>query len=463
LILVSGGAEDGQIALGTISAALNDTDGSETLTMTISNIPVGAVLTDGTNTFTATTGNTSVNVTSWALTNISVTPVPNFSGTFNLTVTATSTETSGGSASSSTTLPITVYAVADTPSLAVQNTLVSVAAGSSATSVINVPIMASLKDTDGSETLTVVVSGFDTTLGNNASLFSAGTRTGSGTSATWTFTAADLVDLHMTLPAGYNNTGLVLTVSATSTESSNGATSTTASTITLYADDTTNTFTTGTSAANTINDSNTGHYISALGGNDTVNASGGNDKVLGGDGNDTINGGTGNDALFGEAGNDIIIGGTGTDYISGGAGNDTLTGSATAGSTSDTTVDVFAWTLVDAGSVGTPAVDTITDFVTNTSGTGDVIDLRDLLSGDVRGEGNTVGNLLSYIDIDTTVSGQTTIHISSSGGFSGGVYNSAVEDQTIVISNQNLATTLGTSSETQIIETLLQRGNLIVD
>jgi len=86
LILVSGGAEDGQIALGTISATLNDTDGSETLTMTISNIPVGAVLTDGTHTFTATIGNTSVNVTSWALTNISVTPVSNFAGTFNLPV-----------------------------------------------------------------------------------------------------------------------------------------------------------------------------------------------------------------------------------------------------------------------------------------------------------------------------------------------------------------------------------------
>jgi len=124
---------------------------------------------------------------------------------------------------------------------------------------------------------------------------------------------------------------------------------------------------------------------------------------------------------------------------------------------------VFAWTLADAGSVGAPAVDTITDFVTNTSGTGDVIDLRDLLSGDVRGAGNTVGNLLNYIDIDTSVAGQTTIHISSTGGFSSGVYNSSVEDQTIVISNQNLATTLGATSETQIIETLLQRGNLIVD
>ncbi len=53
---------------------LTDTDGSETLSLSISDVPVGATLTDGTNTFTATGSNTTVDVTNWILTNLSVTP-----------------------------------------------------------------------------------------------------------------------------------------------------------------------------------------------------------------------------------------------------------------------------------------------------------------------------------------------------------------------------------------------------
>ena len=51
----------------TISSALTDTDGSETLQLEISDVPVGATLTDGTQTFVASTGNTTVDVTSWSL------------------------------------------------------------------------------------------------------------------------------------------------------------------------------------------------------------------------------------------------------------------------------------------------------------------------------------------------------------------------------------------------------------
>ena len=49
--------------LPTIAGALTDTDGSETLALTISSIPVGAVLSDGTNTFTAVSGSTTATVT----------------------------------------------------------------------------------------------------------------------------------------------------------------------------------------------------------------------------------------------------------------------------------------------------------------------------------------------------------------------------------------------------------------
>jgi len=47
------GFEDASIPLSVIGAALQDTDGSETLNLSIGAIPVGATLTDGSNRFTA--------------------------------------------------------------------------------------------------------------------------------------------------------------------------------------------------------------------------------------------------------------------------------------------------------------------------------------------------------------------------------------------------------------------------
>jgi Ca2+-binding RTX toxin-like protein len=76
-----------------VAASLNDTDGSETLAVSVSAIPVGATLTDGHgNTFTSTTGHTSVDVTGWSLANLSVTPPQGFTGDFQLAVNATTTD-----------------------------------------------------------------------------------------------------------------------------------------------------------------------------------------------------------------------------------------------------------------------------------------------------------------------------------------------------------------------------------
>src|SRR6185503_14648290 len=60
------GNEDTAIALS-IDPALTDTDGSESLSVEIGGIPLGATLSDGSNSFTATPGNTSVDVTGWTL------------------------------------------------------------------------------------------------------------------------------------------------------------------------------------------------------------------------------------------------------------------------------------------------------------------------------------------------------------------------------------------------------------
>jgi hypothetical protein len=80
-----------------IPATLADTDGSESLSLQLRDVPVGAVISDGAHSFTATLGNTSVDITGWALDSLMITPDLNTTnGSYILTLDATSTETQGG-------------------------------------------------------------------------------------------------------------------------------------------------------------------------------------------------------------------------------------------------------------------------------------------------------------------------------------------------------------------------------
>jgi len=178
-------------------------------------------------------------------------------------------------------------------------------------------------------------------------------------------------------------------------------------------------------------------------GADTLNGTASADLLAGGNGVDTLNGGGGNDRLEGGAGNDVLSGGAGADVLYGGAGSDTLTGNAGA--------DVFAWRLADRGTPGAPPTDTITDF-SNAAG-GDVLDLRDLLVSE------NVGNLSNYLHF-TTSGGNTTISISTTGGFAGGFSSGAV-DQVIQLTGVDLVG--GFTSDAQVIADLLNRGKLLAD
>jgi hypothetical protein len=94
-----------------IAAGLTDTDGSETLSISVSGIPNGAILTDGVNRFTADEFNGSVDVSTWALNNLTFIAVPGFVGDLPLTVTATSTDhavLSTGAATDSKTVSQTI-------------------------------------------------------------------------------------------------------------------------------------------------------------------------------------------------------------------------------------------------------------------------------------------------------------------------------------------------------------------
>src|SRR5690606_5722849 len=76
-----------------IAAAL--TDGSETLSVTISSLLANMKLTDGVNTFTASNSITSVDVSTWNLSNLKLIVPARMSTTDVITVTAASTESDG--------------------------------------------------------------------------------------------------------------------------------------------------------------------------------------------------------------------------------------------------------------------------------------------------------------------------------------------------------------------------------
>ena len=193
--------------------------------------------------------------------------------------------------------------------------------------------------------------------------------------------------------------------------------------------------------------------LSGGAGSDQLYGDGGNDMLRGGDGDDTLDGGLGNDRFEGGAGSDSLSGGDGADNLSGGAGNDTLTGGLLS--------DTFEWTLADAGAKGTPAVDTITDFNTAAAPSGgDVLDLRDLLSGENHAIGT--GNLANFLHFEK-VGGDTKVHVSSSGGFGGG-FNAGAEDQTVILQGVDLYASVGVNAtDQQIIQDLLNKGKLITD
>ena len=145
-----------------------------------------------------------------------------------------------------------------------------------------------------------------------------------------------------------------------------------------------------------------------------------------------LRGGAGNDRINGDDGDDRIIGGAGDDSLVGGGG-----------------IDIFALESGDEGSVGTPAVDTIEDFAVGSGG--DVLDLSDMLQGE------NLATLDSFLNFSYDVgSGDTTISIDTGGG---GTFEVS---QQIVLTGVDL-TLGGTLTDQQILDNLINDGNLVVD
>ncbi|HYF85801.1 beta strand repeat-containing protein, partial [Azospirillum sp.] len=182
------GNEDTGIPL-TITPALTDLDGSESLTITISGIPAGASLSN-TAGDALVIGNGSITLTPAQLAGLKITPPLNSDVDFDLTVTATAKDGVAAPVSVAQTLRVTVNAVTDMPTLAVQ------AARGNEDSAIPLTISPALTDTDGSEALSVTIAGVPA-----AATLSAGTPiTQTDGTTTWTLTPAQLTGLTITPP-----------------------------------------------------------------------------------------------------------------------------------------------------------------------------------------------------------------------------------------------------------------------
>jgi len=205
------GAEDSAIQLD-IGVALNDIDGSETITdIKVSGVPTGTELSAGTD-----NGDGTWTLTTIDLAGLTVTPAPDSDADFTLSVSATSTEADGGSVTTVSSLDVTVTGIADQPTVTVAD------ATGTKDSAIALDITAALSDVDGSETITdVTISGVPA-----GAELSAGTDNGDGI---WTLTPANLAGLTVT-QAPDSDADFTLSVSAMSTEA-DGDTATTISSL----------------------------------------------------------------------------------------------------------------------------------------------------------------------------------------------------------------------------------------
>ena len=111
------GTEGTTITLGTLAATANslagDSDGIQSLA--VSGVPIGDTLSDGHgHSFTATAGHTSVDVTSWTLSSLTIKTTSDTD--FILTATATEVDGDGNTSTATTNEPVTVNPLAPTVS-----------------------------------------------------------------------------------------------------------------------------------------------------------------------------------------------------------------------------------------------------------------------------------------------------------------------------------------------------------
>jgi large repetitive protein len=126
--------------------------------------------------------------------------------------------------------------------------------------------------------------------------------------------------------------------------------------------------------------------------------------------------------------------------------------------------DTFVFSLSANGSAGAPHVETISAFNTNAGGSGgDVLNLADLLNGvSPSATAATLANYLHFTEVPNGSGGYTTtVHVNTSGAFSGG-YSAAADTLQIVLTNADLLHSAGSlQTDTQIIQNLINQHKLV--
>ncbi|MEL7429541.1 MAG: type I secretion C-terminal target domain-containing protein [Pseudomonadota bacterium] len=205
-----GGDEDTAIPVD-IGLALQDTNGTqgeqilEPVTVTVGN---GATLSAGTD-----IGGGVYELTLAELVGLTVTPALNDGSDIPITIQASTVEPANGDTAVSTfNGVISVNPAADAPALTVADST-----GDEDTAIALAGLSAALVDTDGSEVLSVTLSGLP-----DGSILSAGSNNGDGS---WTLTAAQLAGLALTPPPNFSG-DLALTLTGFTVEE-NGTTAST--------------------------------------------------------------------------------------------------------------------------------------------------------------------------------------------------------------------------------------------
>jgi hypothetical protein len=121
------GLQGGRVLLQGAQAALADTDGSETLSLSLAGLPAGTTISDGTHSFTVTAQQPVADITGWSTYALAINPPAGFHGTLDLQLSATATEQATGSkATVSRAIAVNVDAVAQVPLLTLTPGTVSV-------------------------------------------------------------------------------------------------------------------------------------------------------------------------------------------------------------------------------------------------------------------------------------------------------------------------------------------------
>ncbi|MEJ1386790.1 MAG: cadherin domain-containing protein [Candidatus Sedimenticola sp. (ex Thyasira tokunagai)] len=317
-----------------INAALSDTDGSESLAITVSGIPEEATLSAGTD-----NGDGSWSLTTDQLDGLTISVPSEGAEDFSLSVTATSTESEGG-AQASVSQSVDVEVVAEP----------EVTGGDSAPTDIKFSDT-SVEENAAGGTVVATLQSIDQDTGDTFSYELVRDASGHFEIVDDKLVVKDGADIDYESQAIHE-----LTVKVTDSEGNAYTES-----VNIHVDDVHEAVSVteeGSKKSDHIEGGKGDDVIDGMKGNDHLDGEEGDDKLEGGEGDDILYAGSGNDNLKGGEGDDTFIAGEGNDRVEGGEGSDTYTADVFDGSDYFSGGDGGGWTdVIQLNADATPGSD----------------------------------------------------------------------------------------------------------